>query len=158
VAPGGTNSFTLDPTTDLPFGTTCTVTVVASKVTDVDAGDPPDNMAANFVFSFTTDQAPSVTSTVPTNNAVNVTQNSTITINFSENVNVLANAVTVNCGSAVTLPAAPQNNLTSLVLTPPSVFPAGSNCTVTVDRTKISDTDRRSRRSLSADAGGQHLH
>jgi hypothetical protein len=41
----------------------------------------------------------------------------------------------------VTLPAAPQNNLTSLVLTPPSVFPAGSNCTVTVDRTKISDTD-----------------
>jgi methionine-rich copper-binding protein CopC len=141
VAPGGANSFTLDPTSDLPFGTTCTVTVVAAKVTDVDTGDPPDNMAANFVFSFTTDQAPSVTSTVPTNNAVNVPQNSTITINFSENVNVLANAVTVNCGSAVTLPAAPQNNLTALVLTPPSVFPAGSNCTVTVDRTKISDTD-----------------
>ncbi|MCA1578040.1 MAG: Ig-like domain-containing protein [Acidobacteria bacterium] len=141
VAPGGANSFTLDPTSDLPFGTTCTVTVVAAKVTDVDAGDPPDNMAANFVFSFTTDQAPSVTSSVPANNAVNVAQNSTITINFSENVNVLANAVTLNCGSAVTLPAAPQNNLTALVLTPPSVFPAGSNCTVTVDRTKISDTD-----------------
>jgi uncharacterized repeat protein (TIGR01451 family) len=45
-------SFTLDPTADLPAGTTCTVTVVASQITDADAFDPPDQMAANFVFSF----------------------------------------------------------------------------------------------------------
>ncbi len=141
AAPGGVNSFTLDPTADLPFGTTCTVTVVASKVTDVDAGDPPDNMAANFVFSFTTDQAPSVTTTVPTNNAVDVPQNTTITINFSENVNVSANAVTINCGSSFTLPAAPQNNVSSIVLTPPSLLAAGSNCTVTVENTLIADAD-----------------
>ncbi|HKG79044.1 MAG TPA: Ig-like domain-containing protein, partial [Pyrinomonadaceae bacterium] len=138
-APGGTNSFTLDPTSDLPLATICTVTVVASKVTDVDAGDPPDNMAANFVFSFTTDQAPSVTTTIPADNAVEVLQSSTVTINFSENVDVAINAVTINCGSAVTLPAAPQNNITSLVLSP--TLPAGSTCTVTVDKTKISDTD-----------------
>ncbi len=139
VAPGGINSFVLDPTSDLPLGTICTVTVVASKVTDVNAGDPPDNMAANFVFSFTTDQAPSVTTTTPADNAVNVLQSSTVTINFSENVNVAENAVTINCGSAVTLPAAPQNNITSLLLSP--TLPAGSTCTVTVDKTKVSDTD-----------------
>ncbi|HEX6718177.1 MAG TPA: Ig-like domain-containing protein [Pyrinomonadaceae bacterium] len=142
VAPGGTNSFILDPTSDLPVGTICTVTVVASKVTDVDAGDPPDNMVANFVFSFTTDQAPFVTTTIPTNNATDVALNSTITINFSENVDVASGGVTINCGSTVNFtPGLPLTNLNSLVLTPTGGLPAGSNCTVTVDKTKISDVD-----------------
>jgi uncharacterized protein len=52
--------FTLDPTVDLPFSTVCTVTVDATQITDVDATDPPDNMAANFVFSFTVAAAPPV--------------------------------------------------------------------------------------------------
>jgi predicted extracellular nuclease len=51
---GGPQSFTLDPDTDFSIGETCTVTVDASKVTDVDVDDPPDAMAANHVFSFTT--------------------------------------------------------------------------------------------------------
>jgi hypothetical protein len=45
-------SFTLDPTADLPAGTTCTVTVLASQITDADTFDPPDNMAADYTFSF----------------------------------------------------------------------------------------------------------
>jgi uncharacterized repeat protein (TIGR01451 family) len=45
-------SFTLDPTADLPAGTTCTVTVFANQITDVDNFDPPDNMAADYTFSF----------------------------------------------------------------------------------------------------------
>lgn len=52
--------FTLDPTVDLPFSTTCTVTVNANQITDQDVSDPPDQMAANFVFSFTTAAAPPV--------------------------------------------------------------------------------------------------
>ncbi|HEU0246446.1 MAG TPA: Ig-like domain-containing protein [Gaiellaceae bacterium] len=51
---GGPTTFTLDPDDDFAAGETCTVTVVASQVTDQDADDPPDNMAADFVFSFTT--------------------------------------------------------------------------------------------------------
>ena len=99
-------------------------------------------MTANFVFSFTTDQAPSVTATVPTNNATDVALNSTISITFSELVNVASGGVTINCGSTVNFtPALPQNNLTTLVLTPTGGLPAGSNCTVTVDKTKISDVD-----------------
>ena len=142
AAPGGTNSFTLDPTSDLPFGTLCTVTVVASKVSDVDAGDPPDNMSVDHVFTFTVDSPPSVTTTVPTNNATNIAQSSTITINFSENVNVAAGGVTINCGSGVAFtPTLPQNNTSSLVLTPTGGLPAGSNCTVTVDDASVTDTD-----------------
>ena len=49
---------TLDPTVDLPFSTVCSVTVTANQITDQDVNDPPDNMLANFVFSFTTAAAP----------------------------------------------------------------------------------------------------
>jgi uncharacterized repeat protein (TIGR01451 family) len=45
-------SFTLDPAADLPAGTTCTVTVTAAQITDADAFDPPDQMAADYTFSF----------------------------------------------------------------------------------------------------------
>src|SRR5207237_5609505 len=51
---GGPTTFTLDPTSDFVQGETCTVTVFAANVTDQDTNDPPDNMAANYVFSFTT--------------------------------------------------------------------------------------------------------
>jgi uncharacterized protein len=51
---GGPQSYTLNPDADFAEGETCTATVDASKVTDTDADDPPNEMAANRVFSFTT--------------------------------------------------------------------------------------------------------
>ncbi|HEX2271292.1 MAG TPA: Ig-like domain-containing protein, partial [Pyrinomonadaceae bacterium] len=53
-------TFILDPTANLPFSTVCAVTVNATQITDVDPNDPPNNMAANFVFSFTVAAAPPV--------------------------------------------------------------------------------------------------
>jgi hypothetical protein len=49
---GGPTTFTIDPTTDLLAGNVCSVTVFAAQIADNDAGDPPNNMAANFTFSF----------------------------------------------------------------------------------------------------------
>ena len=40
--------------TDFAANEHCTVTVLAANVTDQDTDDPPDNMAANHVFSFQT--------------------------------------------------------------------------------------------------------
>ncbi|MDP9282344.1 MAG: lamin tail domain-containing protein, partial [Chloroflexota bacterium] len=51
---GGPTTFTLDPATDFAGNETCTVTVLAAQVADQDSDDPPDQMAANFVFTFTT--------------------------------------------------------------------------------------------------------
>ncbi|MEK6322055.1 MAG: lamin tail domain-containing protein [Acidobacteriota bacterium] len=51
---GGPMNFTLNPGTDFVNSETVTVTIVASEVTDTDVDDPPDNMSADFVFSFTT--------------------------------------------------------------------------------------------------------
>jgi hypothetical protein len=53
TAGGGPVSFTLDPDTDFANNESCSVTVLASQVTDQDANDPPDNMAADYTFSFT---------------------------------------------------------------------------------------------------------
>jgi predicted extracellular nuclease len=45
-------TFTFDPA-DFTAGETVTVTVTAAQVSDQDAIDPPDNMAADYVFDFT---------------------------------------------------------------------------------------------------------
>ena len=47
-------SYTFDPTVDFAGGESCTVTVAAAGVTDQDAVDPPNAMAADYVFSFQT--------------------------------------------------------------------------------------------------------
>jgi predicted extracellular nuclease len=50
---GGPTSFTLDPSSDLPAGASCTATVSGAAVTDADAVDPPDTMAADHTWTFT---------------------------------------------------------------------------------------------------------
>lgn len=64
-------TFTLDPQINFANSEVCTVTVEADNVTDQDGSDPPDNMAADYVFDFTTVAA------TPTLNISDVTQNET---------------------------------------------------------------------------------
>ncbi len=49
---GGPQFCTLDPDFDFFNDESCTVTVFATEVSDVDVDDPPDNMAADEVFTF----------------------------------------------------------------------------------------------------------
>ena len=51
---GGPTTFTLDPDADFGYLQACTLTVLASQVTDQDANDPPDAMLADATASFTT--------------------------------------------------------------------------------------------------------
>jgi uncharacterized repeat protein (TIGR01451 family) len=52
VSGSGTATLTLHPSADLPAGQTCTVTVSANQISDVDNFDPPDHMDADYTFSF----------------------------------------------------------------------------------------------------------
>ena len=61
---GGPQAYTFNPDTDFDNSEFCTATVVASEVSDVDADDPPDFMAADFVFSFDTASPPTPDSVV----------------------------------------------------------------------------------------------
>jgi predicted extracellular nuclease len=54
AASGGPTTFTLDPTTDFGANESCSVTITAAQVSDQDALDPPDTMAADHSFTFTT--------------------------------------------------------------------------------------------------------
>jgi predicted extracellular nuclease len=49
---GGPTVFVIDPDLDFTNGDECTVTILADNVTDQDTDDPPDNMAEDYVFSF----------------------------------------------------------------------------------------------------------
>ena len=55
---GGPTTFTLDPDADFAQGESCAVTVYASQVSDLDVDDPPNEMAGDASFSFTTVSPP----------------------------------------------------------------------------------------------------
>ena len=57
---GGPQSYLLNPASDFAAGESCTVTVTAVDVTDQDTLDPPDAMAGDYEWSFTTEAAPPV--------------------------------------------------------------------------------------------------
>jgi predicted extracellular nuclease len=55
---GGPQAYTIDPDADFAFSETCTVTVFAAGVSDVDLLDPPDHPNSDYSFSFTTEAPP----------------------------------------------------------------------------------------------------
>lgn len=145
AVPGGTNVFTLNPNTDLPSGVTCTVTVVANQVTDTDTADPPDTMAANYVFTFSVDAAPSVTSTTPIDTATQQANNTDIVINFSENVNVSSTdwfqIVCTSSGTRNPSDTVVTGGPATYTINPNTDFTNGETCTVTVFANKVTDVD-----------------
>jgi large repetitive protein len=138
---GGPSTFTIDPITDLAGGETCTVTVFAAQVADQDAADPPDTLAANFVFSFTTDAAPSVTATTPVNGAASETSSSNLTVTFSEPVNAAGGSFTLNCTASGTHTFALSGGPATWTLNPDVDFAAGETCTLTVLAAGVTDQD-----------------
>ena len=131
------SSFTLTPSSNLPSDTQCTVTVVANQVTSTDFGL---NMDSDYVFSFHTVSAPTVTSTVPANNATGVATNATITVNFDRSVDATTSSFTVECPTGTpesySLSSSPASSYT---LTPNSPLPGGVTCTVTVVASQVTD-------------------
>jgi methionine-rich copper-binding protein CopC len=144
VVTGGPTTFTINPNVDFANGELVTVTVFAAQVTDQDGGDPPDNMAANFVFSFTIDQAPSVTSTTPTNGATNQALASNVSITFSEPVNVAGNWFQIVCANSGTRNVADTvvtGGPTTFTINPNADFTPNETCTVTVFAAQVTDQD-----------------
>ena len=138
-------SLTLTPSAALPANTTCKVTVAANQVSDRD-GIAPLNMAADYIWTFTTDTPPMVSSTTPAKDATGVAVNATITLNFNEIVDASASAFTVECPASTSVtfsanPALPANDTSSIVLTPSANLPNGTICTITAVATQITDND-----------------
>ncbi len=89
----------------------------------------------------TVDAPPTVTSTVPSNGAGNVSLTSTVTINFSAPVNVTASAFRLECpsGTPVAFTVTPASPSASYVLHPSANLPAATTCTATVVASEVTD-------------------
>jgi alpha-tubulin suppressor-like RCC1 family protein len=130
---------------DLAKTASCVFNIAQDAVEDSDLADGPDNLEFDYFLTFTTtDDAPSVVATTPINNAVGVVNDSTIKVKFSENVNLQAGAITLQCplGSPIMLNGLPQSNVSEAELTPATLIPdTGVLCTVTVLKDKLDDSD-----------------
>ena len=88
------------------------------------------------------DVPPTVASTSPTNNAVNVAIGTGITITFGEAVDVATDAFSILPSFAfTTTPTLPAANVTSVTLTPTASLSNSTTYTVTTEATTITDRD-----------------
>ncbi len=118
-------------------------------------GSPPDDSftytvtngggsaSATVRITVTANAKPTVQSTVPANGAGNVSAATTITINFSEPVNVTSSAFRLECpsGTPVAFTVTPASPASSFVLHPTAPLPGGTTCTVTVVAAQVTDVD-----------------
>ncbi len=136
-------TWTLNPTDNPDPGSTCTVTVTGANVADLDG--TVNTLGANVQWSFQTapDNVPTVVSTSPTNNAVNVPIGSTLTVTFSEPVTAPAAAFTLTCTTIMgTVPFTISNTAqTSYQLDPTGDLPLTDDCTLSIDGPQIIDVD-----------------
>ncbi|MBP7227470.1 MAG: ExeM/NucH family extracellular endonuclease [Longilinea sp.] len=132
----------INPDTDFQRGETCTVTIENTLVTDQDG--TPDNMAADYVWSFGTlppEPAPTVSSTTPANAATGVALDSNLTITFSEPVNVSGEWFGISCVNSGDHSAVVSGGPSSFTLNPDNDFTPGETCTVTIENTLVTDQD-----------------
>ena len=123
---GGPTTFTINPDTDFTAGESCTATIVAAQVSDQDSNDPPDAMAANYVWSF------QIASAVPalSINDVTVAEGNSGTTNFSFTVSLSVPAgpggVTFDIATADGTATVAGNDYVAQSLTGQTI-PAGSS-------------------------------
>lgn len=121
-------------------GSTLDLKVIVS----VNAGDEELAFDQLKVSGNLGDVPPTVSSTVPTDGTVGVAENTTVTINFSEDIDATASAVTMSCsvsGAVSFSSGLPATAVSQLVLTPSAALTDGETCDVTIVASEITDVD-----------------
>jgi endonuclease I len=143
------SNFTLTTTANLQNAESCTLTVVASAITDAENANPAQNTVVNFTVSPPPNQAPTVVSTTPTNNAIGVPAATDIRVVFSEKIHADAEAFTLQCSASGLIPLSFKNKMLELTaaggraitLRTFTALQAGESCTLTVIGAGITDDD-----------------
>ncbi len=137
---GVDTQMTFDPTSNLASEETCTINVSTA------AEDVSGNALASSYTSaaFTTEDviAPTVSSTIPTNGAIDINRTTNITVNFSELMNTTAteSAFSLDCSGAITGSISWPVDDSQLVFNPTSDLPNETTCTIEVTTTAEDDS------------------
>jgi predicted extracellular nuclease len=141
---GGPSIFTLDPDSDFASSETVSVTIDHTLVTDQDTTDPPDTMATDYLFGFTTiasDAAPSVASTAPTGGSGQNPVGTDIDVTFSEPVDVHGTWFTITGNASGSHTATVTGGPTTYTLDPDTDFSNDETVTVTILAAQVTDQD-----------------
>ncbi len=87
------------------------------------------------------DNPPTVQSTTPADNAVNVAENTNISVTFNEPVTATASSFTISCSTSGSHPFTLSGGTTTYTLDPTTNFTPGEVCTVTVVAAQVTDQD-----------------
>jgi endonuclease I len=155
--PGGPPSRTygIYPTSNNPnspalqVGDNCTLTINANQFTDADGASPAANTVITFSAIAPPNQAPTVVSTSPTNNATGVPAATDIRVVFSEKMHADAEAFVLQCSASGLIPLSFKNKMLELsaaggraiTLRTFTALQAGESCTLTVIGAGITDDD-----------------
>ena len=89
----------------------------------------------------TADSAPTVTNTIPANNATNVAVNVNLELVFSEAVNTTGSWYTITCSTSGGHTAVASGGPITFTLNPDADFASNESCTVTVVAPQVTDQD-----------------
>lgn len=99
------------------------------------------NTGQTFTGGPPVDNPPTVQSTVPADNALNVAVNSNISVTFNEPVTATASSFTISCSVSGTHAFSLSGGPTTYTLDPTVDFTQGEVCTVTVVAAQVTDQD-----------------
>ena len=140
---GAGSSYQFDPSTNFTPGDACTVTLDPANVRDQDGTVQTLSGQNAFTFDVAPDNAPTIVSTFPADNAVNVSAGSTLTVTFSEPVNIASPtaAFQIACGATPHPFSISDTAQTTYSLDPNDDFAANTACTLTIVANEIFDID-----------------
>lgn len=137
---GNTRSF--DPSADLPFNTSCTVTLTAANIVDTDGSADALTGTASFSFTTAADLAPTVASVSPIENATGVNINANLSVAFSEPVTpTLPNWLALSCANSGAHPVTIGGGPTTWTINPDADFDFSETCTATIAAGNVEDQD-----------------
>jgi methionine-rich copper-binding protein CopC len=140
---------TLTPNSNWPASSNCVINLDAMQITDTEGnnnqldGNNDGVGGDNYSFSFNvaSDSLPRFASSTPADQDFLVPVGASIDITFTENVELTASAITLNCPASVAFSGLPLNNISTVTITPTSPFSQGDICTVTLIGNQITDLD-----------------
>lgn len=138
---GGPIAYTLTPAAPLPFDSACTMTIVATAITDQDG--TADAMGADVTVGFTTapDLAPTIQRTSPAGGDVGVPRTANLTVTFTEPVAVTPPLATLSCSLSGTVALVQSGGPLTWTLDPAAELQPVETCTFTVRAASVTDLD-----------------